>query len=75
MGSPMTYYPGDVRAWAQECGEPVAERGRLSHGVVAAYFKAHPKVARSVAAEFGLLTSARGGVSREFCEELAVLVR
>ena len=75
MGSAMAYYPSDVRAWAQERGEPVHDRGRLSYGVVADYFKAHPQVARSVAAEHGLPTSARGAVSRDFCEELAVLVR
>ena len=71
----MAYYPSDVRAWAQERGEPVHDRGRLSYGVVADYFKAHPQVARSVAAEHGLQAPARGTVSREFCRELAVLVR
>ena len=75
MGSEMGYYPSEVRAWAHEVGEPVAERGRLSRGVVAAYLKANPRVARVVAAEHGLRTSVRGSVSLATCEELAALVR
>lgn len=71
----MAYHPSDARAWALERGERVSERGRLSYEVVTSYFKAHPQVARSVAAEHGLPTTSRGAVSREFCEELAVLVR
>lgn len=71
----MAYHPSEVRAWAHESGEPVAERGRLSRGVVAAYFKANPQVARLVAAEHGLRTSVRGAVSLATCEELATLVR
>lgn len=75
MGSAVAYHPSDVRAGAHEVGEPVAERGRLSRGVVAADFKAHPQVARLVAAEHRLHTSVRGGVSLATCEELAALVR
>lgn len=71
----MTYQPSDVRAWAQESGEPVAERGRLSYELVTAYLKANPRVTRELAAEHGVFASARGAVSQATCEELAFLVR
>jgi hypothetical protein len=71
----MTYRPSDVRAWAQEAGEPVAERGRLSYEVVTAYLKANPQITRQLAAEYGVAAPARGAVSLATCGELAVLVR
>lgn len=71
----MTYHPNDVRAWAQDVGEPVAVRGRLSYVTVTAYLKANPKVTRALAAEHGVDVPARGAVSLAACEELAVLVR
>ena len=74
-GNAMTYHPSAVRAWAHETGEPVAERGRLSYEVVTAYLKANPSVTRALAAECGVHTPARGGVSLATCEALAVLVR
>ena len=75
IGNAMTYRPSDVRAWAQETGEPVAGRGRLSYDVVTAYLMANPQVTRGLAVEHGLHISTRGRVSRATCEELAVLVR
>ncbi len=74
-GDAMTYHPSEVRAWAQESGEPVAVRGRLSYGTVTAYLRANPKVTRVLANEFGVDVPARGAVSMATCEELAVLVR
>ena len=71
----MTYPPNDGRAWAQDAGEPVAVRGRLSYVTVTAYLKANPRVARALAAEFGGDVPDRGAVSLATCEELAVLVR
>lgn len=71
----MTYRPSDVRAWAQESGEPVAERGRLSYELVTAYLKANPKITRELAAEYGVHAPPRGAVSLATCEELAVFVR
>jgi hypothetical protein len=71
----MTYQPSDVRAWAHEAGEPVAERGRLSYEIVIAYLKSNPRVTRELAAEHGVYAPARGAVSIATCEELAVLVR
>jgi len=71
----MTYHPSDVRTWAQEAGEPVPARGRLSYGAVTAYLKANPKVTRALASEYGIDVPARGAVSFAACEELAVLVR
>ncbi len=71
----MTYHPSDVRSWAEEIGEPVAQRGRLSYELVTAFFKANPQVARLVAAEHGVRAPARGAVSMATCQELALLVR
>jgi hypothetical protein len=71
----MTYHPSDVRAWAYETGEPVAERGRLSYEVVTAYLKANPQITRAIAAEYGVDVPARGAVSLASCEELAVILR
>jgi len=69
------YQPSDVRVWAEEAGEPVAARGRLSYETVTAYLKANPRVTRELAAELGVYAPARGAVSLATCEELAVLVR
>jgi hypothetical protein len=71
----MTYHPSDVRVWAQDVGEPVPERGRLSYGAVTAYLKANPKVTRALAAEYGVEIPARGAVGLAACEALAVIVR
>lgn len=71
----MTYHPSDVRTWARETDYPVPARGRLSYDAVTAYLKAHPKVTRGLAAEYGMKVSARGAISLATCEELAVLVR
>jgi hypothetical protein len=71
----MTYHPSDVRAWANETGQPVSERGRLSYEVVTTYLKANPSVTRALAAEHGVHAAARGAVSQATCEELAVLLR
>ena len=71
----MTYEPSEVRAWAHEVGEPVAERGRLSYQVVTAYLKANPRVARELASEHDLPVPGRGAVSRSTWAEIARLVR
>ena len=71
----MTYEPSEVRAWAHEVGEPVAERGRLSYQVVTAYLKAHPQVARELASQHDLPVPGRGAVGRSTCAEIALLVR
>lgn len=71
----MTYEPSEVRAWAHEAGEQVAERGRLSYQVVTAYLKANPQVARELASEHDVPISSRGAVSLATCEEIALLVR
>lgn len=71
----MIYSPGDIRAWAQEVGEPVAGRGRLSYQVIAAYLKAHPQITRGLAADHGVSVSARGAISWASCEELTRLMR
>ena len=75
IGNTMRYQPSEVRAWAQQAGEPVASRGRLSYEVVTAYLLANPQVTRGLAAEHGVRTPTRGRVSQATCEELAVLVR
>jgi hypothetical protein len=71
----MTYEPSQVRAWAHEAGEPVAERGRLSYHLVTAYLKANPQVARELASEHDLPVPSRGAVSLSTCAEIALLVR
>ena len=75
IGNAMGYQPSEVRVWAQQAGEPVAGRGRLSYEVVTAYLMANPQVTRGLAAEHGVHISTRGRVSQATCEELAVLVR
>ena len=67
----MTYEPSEVRAWAHEAGEQVAERGRLSYQVVTAYLKANPQVARELASEHDVPVPSRGAVSLATCEEIA----
>ena len=71
----MGYGPSQVRAWAQQTGEPVATHGRLSHEVVTTYLMAHPSVARDLATENGIPISSRVKVAQATCEELALLVR
>jgi len=47
----MGFRPSEVRAWAQEVGEPVASRSRLSYEAVTADLMANLHVTRGLAAE------------------------
>jgi len=58
----------EIRSWANEADNFegfVGKRGRLGPVIKSAYFTAHPKVAREVAAEAGIEVPARGRISDE----------
>lgn len=57
-----------IRSWANENKVPVGSRGRLGPVAKTAFFKAHPSVAREVAAASGIEVSKRGRISDETIE-------
>ncbi len=74
-GSDMPVEALQVRTWARGEGLTVANRGRLSTDVVAAFLHAHPASARTAALEIGFPISARGRIAWGTCGELAALIR
>ena len=70
----MALDPSDVRRWAEQTKIPTSDRGRLSRNTTALYLKAHPSLARELAANLGVDLPSRGPVSALACEQIAQLL-
>ncbi len=70
----MTLDPSDVRRWAKQTEIPTSDRGRLSRSTTALYLKAHPSLARELAAHLGVDVPSRRPASAWACEQVADLL-
>lgn len=64
----------EFRTFAQDNGQPVGKRGRLSVDTIAFYLAAHPAQARAAAHAYGVPIGARGRISQATIQQIAEVV-